>query len=182
LTALESGSNLEAAFIEATKVVSDSEIGDYQQPWLDDNGNATPNDGQDGEVAANRSLIATFGGMQPIIAEAQTMLHTRDELGLRSRVIGGGSPLETVWASIYPPSWVAPVADPGEMASTGADLVQLFDPQGDGTYTSTYTFDEQGTYRVVFQAVGEDGMTAMPVSVNWRSTHQVYLPLVLKSH
>jgi len=68
------------------------------------------------------------------------------------------------------------------MASTGADLVQLFDPQGDGTYTSTYTFDEQGTYRVVFQAVGEDGMTAMPVSVNWRSTHQVYLPLVLKSN
>jgi uncharacterized repeat protein (TIGR01451 family) len=179
LSELEAGASLYEAFGEARRAVHTA-VGMLQRPWLDDNGNATPNEFGEGAVADTRYLLAAFGGMRPVISETIALQRDDSLIDLSARVVPGGGRIETVWAALYPPSWEPPQANPGEIIGSGADLVELTDAGGGYLYSGEYVFDESGEYRVVFYAAEEDGDTAAPRSAYVRINYPAYLPLVLR--
>jgi len=72
--------------------------------------------------------------------------------------------IESVWAIIYPPSYLQRT---NRNVSTAADSLTIIDLNGGDTEDNIYRgdpydFTEVGTYRIVVQAKAEDGLVAEP--------------------
>ena len=177
-TSLEHGKSLRQAFVQATQAVSLS-VGLWQQPFLDDNGNATPNDATDGAVAATRYLLTTLGDAPELtLLEPRATLNLSNTLEMSVRVQEGAEPPERVWVTLYPPSWTLPEPQPGQTPVDNATLVELSDANGDQVYTASVAATETGAYRLVFYARVIDGTQAEPQALEVHTAYPVYLPLI----
>jgi hypothetical protein len=154
-----------------------------QTPWLDDNGNGTPNDPDDGREAQRRGF--NFSGTladepwPPYIAEAMGPTTIESGAGVvRARVLDDRT-VRRVWAVIYPPSYQPPA--PGEeLATETLSTIVLLD-QGNSWYAASYHgFNERGSYRVVIYAEDSDNIEARPLALRFSTGAQLYLPLVIR--
>ncbi len=152
----------------------------HQQPWLDDNGDGVSN-AQDGDIARQRGLLASFGSAAPWIAEVSAPQQASGYTAEITATIYDDGELEEVWAEIYPPSYQPP-DDP--------DSVQVIDvPQArlswveEGVYSGSYGgFTEVGEYQIVIYARDDDHSQAVPRMTKVQTGWNVYLPLVLRAH
>lgn len=184
LDALDRNSSLYAAFQAAhwgARVAS----AENQIPWLDDNGNGTPNETADGLEAQRRGFAfsGTLANTQwpPYIAEAITPAVIHDGAGtLRARVVDNPQDgVRRVWAVIYPPSYVPSLPGSGLVQET-LDSINFTD-RGTGWFEATYrSFDERGAYRIVIYAEDGEGLEARPVAIAVTAGGIVYLPLLIR--
>lgn len=165
--ALSRGMSIYSAFTEARWAVEAAYPG--QTPWLDDNGNQTPNESTDGQVAAMRSFATagTFFPVRPwpprIVAadyspttgRIQARVVTQDYIDIEIDI-------EQVLARIYPAVTLPMTAGPG-LTFDDAPAITLTH-QGDGRYIGDYAFDASGDYRVVIDALDHRQLLARPVS------------------
>lgn len=155
-----------------------------QDPWLDADGNSTPNEIDDMLSARERGfhnpgsfddrwppLIYTATGPEQIV-NRQGVIETEVRVPPFKQV-------KSVWAVIYPPSYTPP--------DSGAELVPELDSslplahQGNGIYRVNYAgFDEAGLYRIVIHAQDLDGLTARPVVVEVQNGYPIFLPQLQK--
>jgi hypothetical protein len=156
------------------------ETGLSQTPWLDDNGNATPNDPDDCAVARGRGLPLRSLAERPPVIDAITVPSSlpgpdgdlraavRDDVGVAR-----------VWAVLYPPSFVEP--PPGDTTpELNLPIVELT-AQGNGEYAATYTgFTERGAWRVVVYAEDGAGAQAAPQRGSIWVGSRLWLPVVVK--
>jgi hypothetical protein len=184
LDALDRNSSLYTAFQTAhwgARVAS----AENQIPWLDDNGNGTPNEPSDGLEAQRRgfSFTGTLANDKwpPYIVEAIAPATIQNSTGvIRARVLDNPQDgVRRVWAVIYPPSYVRPLPTSGLVRET-LDSVNFTD-RGSGLYEVTYrSFDEHGAYRVVIYAEDGEGLEARPVAITVSTGTRLYLPLVIR--
>ena len=184
LDALDRNSSLYAAFQTAhwgARVAT----AENQIPWLDDNGNGTPNEAADGLEAQRRGF--TFTGTlandkwPPYIVEAVAPATLRDGAGtIRARVLDNpGDGVRRVWAVIYPPSYQPPPPDSG-LVQEALDSINFTD-RGSGWFEATYrSFDERGAYRVAIYAEDGEGLQARPVAIQVTTGWATYLPLLIR--
>jgi hypothetical protein len=180
LSQLAGGADLWTAYTESRDALwAKRNVLNYQQPWLDDNGDGVA-DALDGDVARQRGLLSAFGSAVPWIAELSPQQQIEGYTSVITATIYDDGTLEEVWAEIYPPAY-RPPDDP--------DSVQLIDvPQvrltqtGAQTYRGTYGgFTEVGEYQVVVSARDDDQNHAVPQVTTVRTGWYVYLPLVLRA-
>jgi hypothetical protein len=152
-----------------------------QTPWLDDDGDGRPNDGEDGQEAARRGFAyaGTLGESWPPYAASAGAGEIQAATGVITAEVRDDGDVSSVWAMIYPPSYRPP--------TSGEELVQETVPTvtlshvGDGIYSCEYGgFTEAGPYRVVVYAVDEEGLMGRPRAVG--AQHRIYLPLILRSY
>jgi hypothetical protein len=181
LQALALDLSLYASFQEARWAVQEAHPD--QTPWLDDDGDGVPNEGEEGEEAARRGFAyaGTFGDVWPpyvVWAEIGEIQHGTGDITAEVRDDVGVS---EVWAVIYPPSYQPP--DPAtteELVLESLTTVPLSDTNGDGVYSAVYDgFDETGAYRVVVYAVDGEGLVGRPKGAE---VHRLYLPLVVRNY
>ncbi len=183
-TGLGQSLDLYTAFQWGTAAVQASGL--WQTPWLDDNGNAVPNDDTDGKIAAGRGLANfAFSGERPPVIDAirSPVIGENGEGTLRVEV-RDDTGIAKVWTEIYTPSFVepAPAAD-GTIPDLNLPEVTLSDSNGDGVYIGVYEgFTTDGDYRLVTYAEDNAGNLSQP-SVYTVTVGQtmVYLPLILRN-
>ncbi len=191
LTQLRQGSSLYTAFQTGHDAVMAAQYGLPQVPWIEDNGNGTTNEPDDGMVAQQRGFsMGTLSGdvepdgfaWHPYIVEVEKPESIVDERGtIRAQVRDDGE-VRRVWAVVYEPSYTPPTAQNEMVSETDALPAFVLNKQNDEWYGAEYTqFDEPGTYRVVVYAEDDAGMVAPPVAVEVTvggDERRVYLPLV----
>jgi uncharacterized repeat protein (TIGR01451 family) len=159
--ALGRGMSLYGAFEEARWAVQQAHPD--QTPWLDDDGDGTPNGVGDGQEAARRGFAyaGTLDESQwpPHIAWAVV---DQGAGTIQAEVqVAAGKVVSAVWALVYPPSYEPP--ESGEdLEAESVPPVGLSDPDEDGVYTAPFSFAEPGTYRVVIYAADTTGLDARP--------------------
>jgi len=167
-----------AAAVEATRLA--------QTPWLDDNGNAVPNETDDGEVARGRGLanFAFASGRPPVIDRVLPPASIQEGQGIiRAQVRDDGDVRQVeVWAVVYPPSFVEPEPSPdGTMPDLGLPKVDLSDSDEDGEYAGGYEDStEDGVYHLVVYAEDGEGNLSQPGVLDMRAVWPIFLPLVLR--
>ena len=176
-TSIRNSSNLWVAFQDAVAAVEATGL--WQTPWLDDNGDATPNDATDGQVAPGRGLVNFFGGRPPVVDAVTVTLTTGDE-GVIQAAVRDDYGVGAVWAVVVPPSFEEPPpGEPFEWPDLGLPKVELL--KDGGLYQRTYSgFDEAGVYRAIVYARDRDGNQSVPAAGLVRTGYAVYLPLILK--
>jgi hypothetical protein len=184
LAALDQNSSLYLAFQSArwmTQVAS----GDFQTPWLDDNGNGVPSETTDGQEAQRRGF--TYAGTltaekwPPYIVEASGPTTFLNGSGvLRAKVLDNPTDgVRRVWAAIYPPSYQPPPPSSGLVREVLSTIVLL--DQGGDWYSAIYAgFNERGIYRAVIYAEDGEGLEARPVAITVSTGEYTYLPLVIR--
>ncbi len=158
----------------------------WQTPWLDDNGNGSPNEAADGDVASGRGLANfSFSGERPPVIEwVLPPADIQDGQGaLRAQIRDDGDASQLkVWAIVYPPSFERPEpgAD-GTLPDLNLPPLSLSDTDQDGEFVGLYEdFTESGTYQALVYAEDAEGNLSQPVSVEIQTGWDVYLPLVIR--
>ncbi|MEM7531400.1 MAG: C13 family peptidase [Chloroflexota bacterium] len=166
----------------------------YQEPWIDANGNSTPNETEDIALASLRSFAkpGTLGdSWPPYIA---TVSHTADTTSIGTgfhtevRHQGDNSDIDAVWGIVYPPDYVPPTGeaayeDDGELNDINLDVID-FVPESaatDARYVEAEPyggFTQMGVYRVIVHARDVNGLSAQPVTLMVTVGHQIFLPTV----
>ncbi len=185
LTALREGNHLFGSFEQARRDLIQN--GDYQQAWLDANGNGIPNEIGDAAIAARRTLVTNGNGQatnwRPYIQSAH--LDTNDEANSAtiSAVVTDNKAVARVWAVIYPPNYQPP-QNSNELQPEDQPTIELI--LQDGLYRGDYNgLTERGRYSVILHATDNDGLQATPVVLKsdyqrafGESSYQLYLPVV----
>ncbi|MEM7531398.1 MAG: leucine-rich repeat domain-containing protein [Chloroflexota bacterium] len=178
ITFLHQEHNLGYSFQQSAKRVQDFHRS--QQPWIDANGNSTPNEADDIAQASLRSFAeaGTLGDdWPPYIASATYMDSPTDtDIHFRADVRhkGGNTDLDDVWGVVYPPDYFAPTEtaseSDGELNQSSLNVIE-FVPE-DGTMGAAYVeamsypgFTQTGIYTVVIHARDVKGLSARPVAV-----------------
>jgi ligand-binding sensor domain-containing protein len=176
-TSIQNSSDLWLAFQDAVAAVEATGL--WQTPWLDDNGNATPNDPTDGQVAAGRGLVSFFGSRPPVV-DAVTVTLTSETSGLIQAKVRDDYGVQSVWAIVIRPSFQEPPpGQPFEWPDLDLPTLELL--ESGGLYQRTYnSFGEVGLYRVLVYARDQDGNQAVPVAEQFRTGNTLYLPLIAK--
>ncbi|MCE7984716.1 MAG: hypothetical protein DYG89_26390 [Caldilinea sp. CFX5] len=182
LDGLALGKTLLGAFHEAQANTQRSPS--VQTPWLDDDGDTIPNDGDDGALAAQLSFRLpgafdrTTNLWQPYVVQADVRnsagaaATTRREIW--AEVLDDGK-VESVWAVIYPPSYQPPVN--GEELVAGPPPITL-QARGNHEYAGLYgAFDEAGRYRIVIYAQDDDGLHSPAKTIVFNNGSRLFLPL-----
>ncbi|MEM7532189.1 MAG: C13 family peptidase, partial [Chloroflexota bacterium] len=188
ITRLYMGDHLLAAFHRATR--SAQSIYPSQEPWLDGNGNGTPNEFEDTDAAGERyfnyghSTRSSSTAIQwpPYIAHAEVPTATINQNSTFHVEVRDDQGVADVWAVIYPPDYTPPSSDGvlnGEGELDRVSLQRRTD-LGDDMYAGTYAgFDQVGDYRVVIYATDTDELVARPVVMTVAVTEQqIFLPVV----
>jgi hypothetical protein len=144
-----------------------------QEPWLDDDGDGTPNTANDGRVAAQRgfSQAGSFSGddetsdwpafIKSIVAPAS--LGQGQSARLTAEVLTApNDAVQEVYAVLYSPGYTVD-PDSEEMVPLPPTVQLAF--EADSQYSVTLTgFDTPGVYTVVVYARSTAGLDARPVS------------------
>jgi hypothetical protein len=150
----------------------------YQQPWLDDNGDGV-SDRLDGEVARQRGLLAAFGSAVPWIATVSPAKQIESTSAVITATIYDDGAIEEVWAEIYPPSYHPPES-PNPITTIDVPRIRLVQI-GSQTYSGTYEeFNEMGEYQIIVYAQDEDSYQATPRVTTVRTGYEIYLPMLLR--
>jgi hypothetical protein len=182
VAALGRGMSLYSGFSEAKWAVQQAHAD--QTPWLDDNGDGTPNGLEDGQLATQRGFAyaGTLPGTEwpPHIAWAsfaQSIGFIQAEVQVQA-----GRIISEVWALLYAPSYEPPESSE-DLEAEDVPKVALTDPDENGLYTATTAeFVEQGAYRVVVYAVDTIGLNARPKeAAGGGGGNMIYLPVVLRN-
>jgi hypothetical protein len=176
-SAVGEGSDLLTCFTQAKAAVVSAGV--PQTPWLDDNGDGLYTMPLDGAYAGARHVASYFGTLLPeIIAAYVEVIEAQGTI--EAEVMRGDEPIETVWAAVYAPSFVAPTETTLEL---GVPLIQLEPEEGrDGAYSAYYNaFGEEGSYRVVIYAQDTAGNHALPRVIH-TGPQSAYMPVVVKGH
>jgi parallel beta-helix repeat protein len=181
-TQLGQCSDLHASFRAAKAAVGATGL--WQTPWLEDNADGTPDDG-DGAVARQRGLpLCGFVDRPPVIDRVTPPVSIVNGDGvLRTQVRDDDDEGLEVWAVVYPPSFEEPppTAD-GTMPDLGLPRVSLSDSDGDGEYVGLYEdFTEDGVYHVVVYAQDSAGNHALPAMATVQTRWWVFLPAVVRN-
>ena len=160
----------------------------WQTPWLDDDGDASANGQNDGDVARGRGLanfaFALGSGRPPVVDQVLPPTSIQDGEGLiRARVRDDGDLAQVdVWAIVYPPSFEEPEPSPdGTMPDLDLPEVTLSDSDRDGEFVGVYEdFSEGGVYRLVVYAEDGQGNLSQPGVLEVQTVWPVYLPLILR--
>ena len=186
LDGLAMGKTLLGAFHEAQANTQRSPS--VQTPWLDDDGDTIPNDGDDGALAAQLSFRVpgafdrTTNLWQPYVlqggvrnSDGLAAATTRREIW--AEVLDDGN-VETVWAVIYPPSYQPPANSEELVAGPPPITLQA---RGNHEYAGLYgAFDEAGVYRIVIYAQDDDGLHSPAKTIEFNNGSRLFLPLVRK--
>ncbi len=181
LTALQQGRNLFSSFAEAKQDVNHYFA--YQNPWLDANGNGMPNEQEDFIIAADRGF-AYAGTLlddswPPYIVGATAPITIAKQHGQISVEVRDDNAVDSVWAVVYAPSYVAPNNEQELTRETAPTM--LLTAQGNDRYEVEYpAFDEVGTYRILIHAKDRLGNLARPVEMTVEVGSRIYLPLVAR--
>jgi hypothetical protein len=151
-----------------------------QEPWVDDDGDGTPNEAEDCGLARQRGLAAFFGDRPPVIDVITVTVSSEGYVGTLKARVRDDIEVRDVWAVIYPPSFEEP--DPADtMPELELTSIKLWDLDGDGEYSGTYGgFTEIGEYHIVVYAEDDEGDQAAPKGVDVQRGWEVYLPLVVR--
>jgi PKD repeat protein/photosystem II stability/assembly factor-like uncharacterized protein len=154
-----------------------------QTPWLDDDGDGTPNEAGEGQEAQQRGFAyaGTLADEEwpPYIVHASAAVAFGQTHGVIQAKVLDDVAVHRVWAVIYPPDYQPPTASE-EMVRETLPTIVLQD-QGNGEYAAVYTgFDQIGVYRVVVYAEDDSLLEAQPMAVEVRTGWDVFLPIVLK--
>jgi hypothetical protein len=179
LAALENDSTLFTAFQEGrwTAHAAHSD----QNAWLDDNGDGVPNTLLDGVEAQKRGF--TYGKFAdvwpPYIAHASVETVANGQ-GVIEADVRDDTGVLTVYAVIYPPSYIPPSSDLEEMPDEHLPTVTLLDANHDGIFSALYqNFTEIGPYRIVVYAIDNDTLQARPLDFIVRTGWKVFVPVVM---
>lgn len=181
LDGLAQGKTLLGAFYEAQ--ANTQHTPSVQSPWLDDDGDAIPNDGDDGLLAAQLSFRQpgtfeqTITLWQPYIVQSgvRNASDTRREIWAEVRDDGN---VEKVWAVIYPPSYQPPTT--AEELGSGPPPITL-QARGNNEYAGLYgAFEEAGEYRIMIYAQDDDGLSSPIKTITFHNGSRLFLPLIQK--
>lgn len=143
-----------------------------QTPWLDDNGNGTPNDPEDGVVAAARSFgfAGTFSPpiWEPSITKHDPVAQRDDGAEIRVQVKDDRN-VTNVRAYLSPPSYIPPDPSGERLVIDDRRRLQLT-PTENGYYEVTFCPDELGTWSVSVEATDNDGLTSRPRVITFEVT------------
>lgn len=185
LSALKRGMSLYNAFEEGKWTAQ--EVHPDQTAWLDDDGDAVPNESEDGQQAQRRGFAyaGTFNSQEqwpPYIMWAKGPEQMEDGKGLIEAEVRDDQGVLSVWGVVYKPSYTPPDAEETEeMPQENLPTVTLLDTDGDGVYSAPYEgFNESGQYRIVVYAVDEDGLVGRPKELIVQTAGQLYLPMVIR--
>jgi len=177
-SALGSNRDLESAFQFARSFVrsSDPGQGTWQEPWLDDNGDAAA-DGLDGSLARSRGLGALAAAETiPVIDAAEVAFSAGGSVTVTVRARDDKS-IAQVRVLSFPAKFQPPApAGSGVLPDLPAAVQQLA-PQGSAVFSAVLALSQPGGYRLVFYAVDVDGNPSQPV-VRW--IYPTYLPAVVR--
>ncbi|MEM7539534.1 MAG: C13 family peptidase, partial [Chloroflexota bacterium] len=194
LTRLYMGDHLASAFRRAK--LSVQTLYPSQAPWLDGDGNETPNEFDDGIIASERDFSFSDPSRSsspiqwpPYIANAQPPTAIINQQGNFQVEVRDDQGVADVWAVVYPPDYTPPASDGVLNSEDGLARVTLQrrTELGEDMYGGAYTgFDQVGEYRVVVYATDEDGLVARPVVMTiditsdmaQPATQRIFLPIV----
>ncbi|MEM7130572.1 MAG: C13 family peptidase [Chloroflexota bacterium] len=180
LVRLQRNFNLFYSFRRSREMVSD--LNSLQRPWLDADGNGVPNESEDELIASQRGFACagTFADVwPPYIFTAQKPTTIIDGRGAIQVEVRDNEGVDSVWAVIYPPSYVPP-PNGNQLVAETLDTV-LLQPQGNDQYSGSYPgFTESGPYRVVIHAKDEDDLQAEPVVLEVETRRSIFLPWVVQ--
>ncbi|MEM7538883.1 MAG: leucine-rich repeat domain-containing protein, partial [Chloroflexota bacterium] len=172
ITRLYKGDHLATAFWRAKEYAQI--ISEYQDPWLDGNGNGTPNEAEDMFEAGlvefdyadpSRSSHDRIK-WPPYIANAQPPTVIVNQQGTFQVEVRDDQGVAEVWAVVYPPDYAPPSSDDVLNTVEVLDRIPLQRRTALGTdmFDGVYAgFDQVGDYRVVVYATDADGLVAHPV-------------------
>lgn len=188
LKKLEDGSSLYNSFMAARTAVEQAY--ERQTPWLDGNGNGSPNEQADYDIAQQRyfayegppgSLPLPDISWPPYVKQVQGPASITNGTGsIRAQVLDDLQGVELVRAKIYTPTYELP--DTPEEIGTEEVPTIVLQPQGDDWYGIAYhDFSEEGTYHVVVYAEDNENLTSKPktLQVEVKPAEDVFSPLYL---
>jgi PKD repeat protein len=189
---LARGDSLQLAFEESRWAALQAHAD--QTPWLDVDGDGTPNEAEDMAIARARGFacaaVPTVEKWAPYISNVWVRTLSDGNIGIWAKAQDDkdatGLGVKDVWAVVYPPSYTPPSQSEElvQEADLGLPPLPMLATNTDDLYGTFYpAFSETGIYRVVIHAVDEEGLVARPQVVEVQSgqpQHWVYLPLVLK--
>ncbi len=186
LSALKRGESVAQSFAHAKQVVA--VFTDVQQPMIDTNGNSIANEQDDGDYGENTVTTPLVDGWPPLVSHlSDTLKVERGKGAIWAYILDDdtSSPL-TVWARVVSPTnQITLASDP--FTQDDAETAPLQDEDGDGWFGATYSgFTANGTYRITVGAEDEDGLLAVPESVEVEvqggsgssGVEYLYLPVV----
>lgn len=178
---MREGRSVADSFMRGQTAVIESGHASFQTPWLDDNGNGSPNEPTDGLLAQQRGLLAPLGWEVPEIATVSVSPVTSSGIATITAQIYDNEQLALVEAQIIPPNYTPTLPDDASLPILEVPTLILQTTRGI-TYTGVYTdFVTPGTYRVVVYAWDETGLTALPHGLEVQGAGaKVYLPLILR--
>ena len=148
------------AYLAARNLVKED-----QRPLLDANGNGIANEKADfaliEDITIGRGAVAA--SVPPEINEVSSPQTLNGETSATISVgsITALNPITRVWAIVVPPNSRSRAAD---QPVTELPTFDLSDPEGDGSYTATYSeFTKNGTYKIQLYARDNQGVIAIPV-------------------
>jgi hypothetical protein len=156
-SALDANLTLQQAF-EQGRAAAWLATNQYQQAWLDDNGDGNPDSAVDGANAAFRGLVGSVGtGGRPVVSWQVTNV-TNGLLVVSARA---GAGVSSVRVEVLRPDRTQTLVN-GELNVLEADRVTLTDT-GNGIWVGNYgQFDAGGEYALVVYAWDSDGSPAQP--------------------
>jgi len=155
------GSSVGEAFSVAEEALR--YVTDYQQPWLDANGNTVANEAEDRDLAQSVFVgcLTAVSGDAPILDGVFENLVLPQGVSSALLYAGGVTDddgIARVWAVIIPPDFVP--EDPADIV-LGLPTTELF-PAGDNRYETLYDqFDMAGQYVVLIYARDRKGNTSV---------------------
>ena len=191
LTALREGDNLLSSWSRAKEVVEELFVIFPQRPWIDGDGNGTPNELSDFVEASRRGFayagtLGTETLWPPYIAQVTAPESLAENSGQISAEVRDDRGVSHVWAVVYPPSYVPSRSEEGnELLDEDLEQIRLTH-KGDDIYRGrAYNFTESGTYRIAIHADDDHGLLARPVVVEFNTAFvrgpsglHVFLPLI----
>lgn len=182
LTSLREGYGFPNSFWDAQYSVR--RLNKLQEPWIDANGNGVPNETSDGadaskHEASNPQQPADLWA--PFIVTAQGPTTIVADKGLLRAEVRDNKAVKRVWATIYPPDYVAPT-NVTELVAEDVPTVELT-ALGNHQFSAEYSqFSADGRYRIALYAEDNDGLkaklTVLEVRKGIGSAGSAFLPLV----
>lgn len=185
-TYLAQGRDLYSSFRAAREQVL--QLWTLQDAWLDANGNRKQNENEDRVIAAQRGFQITgslpnvdpyYDVYPPTIAYAVGPDVVSGERGVIQAQVLDNKGVVRVWAAIYPPSYAPP--PPDDRLAQAETLTTTLTLRDGNYYVGDYArFTEPGFYRIVVNAVDEDGLLAEPAVLHVLKGEVLFLPSVAK--
>ena len=186
LKALAQGESIYSSFEQGNQAAIQA-TGSVQHSWVDGDGDGTPNEQIDANIASQRGFdlngTLQMNEWSTHIFEITATVQSAN--GVLQATVRDDNSVAGVWALIYPPSYQAPTGTEQLVQDTLTPL-ELTAKGGDLFESTSTAFKEAGNYRIVIYAEDQDGFTARPKALQVKSEEgvgsdrKVFLPFVVR--